>query len=128
MAPATNFSPGSLIPGLPASVISAQFSPEAIRSNSAAERRASANAGRLTVSLEIPCADSNAREGRVSRQAINDTLGSVSRARALKSARFPIGVATRNNLPAIGHLHPCVEGVWQVLHDCIFPAFQDRDQ
>ena len=94
-ASATSFSPGSLMPGLPASVTSAQSAPASSRSRIRPARWPSAKAGRLTVSAATPKCSSSTRECRVSSHAMKATALSVSRARGDRSPRFPMGVATR---------------------------------
>src|SRR5215470_3469770 len=58
---------------------------------------------------------------------MKDAFRSVSKPRALTSARFPIGVATTNRVPGIRALHSRVECVWQVLQHGVPPAADHRD-
>src|SRR5262245_40772946 len=113
------------MPGVPASVTSAQSCPARIRSTIAFALNASSKAGRLTISREIPWCCRRIRVRRVSSQAMNATSRRVLTALSLMSERLPIGVATRKSLPNGKVHHPRVEGVGNVLQRRVWPTTHD---
>ena len=94
-------SPGSLIPGIPASVTSAQDSPLDRRATISSPRAFLLCSKYEIIGFEIPKHDSSFRLLRVSSAATKSTSDSVLSARSDISERFPIGVATRYSVPAL---------------------------
>ena len=95
-------SPGSLMPGLPASVMSATIFPSATKATIFS--RESCSVCSLTTSSGLsltPMCCSNLLECRVSSQQITSASRSASTARAVMSDRLPIGVATSTSLPVM---------------------------
>ena len=95
-------SPGSLIPGLPASVMSATVLP----AETSAEifSRESCSVCSFTMSKVFSLTPMRCRsllECRVSSQQITSASRSASTARAVMSCRLPIGVATSTRRPVI---------------------------
>src|SRR5436190_2383721 len=98
-ASATSQAPGSASAGVPASLISAACCPSRSKPITLAAAARSLCSCSAMVRVAMPKCASSVREVRVSSQAIKATERRVSMARALKSARLPIGVATTNSVP-----------------------------
>src|SRR6185503_1827127 len=106
---ATSHAPGSASAGVPASLTSATSLPSCksrMRESAAARSLCSCSA---TVRAAMPWRASRVRVVRVSSQATTSAPRSVSMARALRSDRFPIGVATTWRIPVNRRLFPFVK-------------------
>jgi hypothetical protein len=86
--------PGSLTAGVPASVTSASDSPAERRLRKGPTRAASSKAGRESSGFFSPRCLRRFPECRVSSATTASHAASTSRARAVMSPRFPMGVAT----------------------------------
>ena len=91
---ATMRAPGSQMPGVPASEISATCSPRESRATIACAAACSLCSCADSIGVRMPQASSSRWLWRVSSAAIQSTPASTARARGLRSARFPKGVAT----------------------------------
>ena len=95
----TTTAPGSLMPGVPASVTRAIFSPPINSANNfSADWRSLCSCTAINF-LTMPKCDSKPAVWRVSSAAITFTFLSVSSARKVISPKLPIGVATTYNVP-----------------------------
>ncbi len=93
-------SPGSLTPGLPASVMSATVLPLAMSSTILSRESYSVCSFTMRSGLSLtPMRCSSLLEWRVSSQQMTSASRRLSMARDVMSARLPMGVATRTSLP-----------------------------
>ena len=98
MHPATNASPGSLMPGIPASLTKAIASPESTRSAISSARCLSLCSWQAISGFFIPRCVISSRVLRVSSQYTALMPFSVSIVRSVMSDRLPIGVAQRYSM------------------------------
>ena len=96
------YSPGSEIPGIPASETKAIRAPPFSSATSSSARWRSLWAWQLTVGTPMPKCESSFCVWRVSSQATRSTLRKTRNARNVMSSRFPIGVATMYSPGASG--------------------------
>ena len=97
----TSRSPGSEMPGVPASVTTATWRPASSSPSTRLTEAASfwSCTARRRLPAGMPAWLSNLRLWRVSSQAMTSAARNASTARGAKSPRLPIGVATRVNRP-----------------------------
>src|SRR6266852_1421522 len=122
----TSSAPGSLTPGVPASVTSASEAPCASRCRMGSARRASSYAGSAWNGFfSMPRCFSSWPVWRVSSATTPSQAASTSRARAVRSCRLPIGVATtyRGTGASVGR----VERAWEVREERPAGLVHDRD-
>ena len=100
LASRTSRIPGSLMPGVPASLIRTRSSPESSLSRSSGILERSLWACRETIATRIPRLCSSLRVRRVSSAATPEARSRTAVSRVLTSSRLPIGVAATNKAPA----------------------------
>ena len=98
----TRRSPGSLMPGVPASLTSATLLPPSIRCTTSSQASCSV-CSLITMYFlpEMPRCCSNKPVRRVSSQHTTSALLSASVARCVMSPKLPMGVATNINVPPL---------------------------